>query len=84
MSPDPESSLNMRAVDSLSSDFRALVHEFGLVIVAKMINDGYENAQELRGLLETWRERRQQQWLTTDYVTAKTAQSFSDASREVF
>ena len=53
----------MRAVDRLSPAMRSLVHEFGFVIVTDMIADGYRDPVELRGLLETWRARRQQQFL---------------------
>ena len=71
MSPDPNARANMRAVDSLKPVFRDLVHEFGLVIVAGMINDGYDDPVELRRALETWRERRQSEWLATDYLNAR-------------
>jgi hypothetical protein len=73
MSPDRDARANMRAVDSLKPAFRDLVHEFGLVIVAGMINDGYDDPVELRRALETWRERRQREWLETDYVNEKIA-----------
>ena len=68
---DPNARANMRAVDNLKPAFRDLVHEFGLVIVAGMINDGYDDPIELRRTLETWRERRQSEWLATDYITKK-------------
>jgi DnaJ-domain-containing protein 1 len=80
MNPDPDARANMRAVDSLSPAFRDLVHEFGLVIVAAMINDGYDNPVELRQVLETWRARRQSEWLATDYISSKTANSFNEAA----
>jgi hypothetical protein len=80
MSPDPNARANMRAVDRLSPAFRDLVHEFGLVIVAGMINDGYDDPVELRRALETWRDRRQSEWLMTDYITNKTAKSFSEGA----
>jgi hypothetical protein len=80
MDSDPNARANMRAVDKLSPAFRDLVHEFGLVIVAGMINDGYDNPAELRLVLETWRERRQSEWLMTDYITKKTAKSFSEGA----
>lgn len=52
--------------------FRALVHEFGLKIVDAMIADGYDNADELRIVLEGWRSRRQEQWLKTDFSLKST------------
>jgi hypothetical protein len=61
----------MAALDALSPAFRALVHDFGAQIVSRMIGDGYENAAELRGVLETWRERRQEEWLRTDYIALR-------------
>jgi hypothetical protein len=76
---DPDSRANMAAVDQLPSAFRPLVYEYGLVIVVNMFNEGYEDAAELRPILENWRERRQQQWLATDYVTPKSVQRFADA-----
>lgn len=65
---DPDSAKIMAVVDAMGPQFRSLVHEYGVVIVSRMHADGYENAEELRGLLETWRERRQDQWLKTDWI----------------
>ena len=58
----------MRPIDDLRPAFRALVHEYGAVIVLKMIGEGYERPEELRPVLETWRERRQETWLATNYL----------------
>lgn len=69
--PDPNSVMIMRAVDRLSPAMRVLVREFGFTIVASMIDEGYTNACDLRPLLETWRERRQEEWLATDYLISK-------------
>lgn len=52
---------------------RALVREFGFVIVSEMIDEGYTNARELKPLLETWRSRRQEEWLATDYLMKRKA-----------
>jgi hypothetical protein len=49
----------MAAIDRLPADFRALVHEYGWVIVRDMRADGHCDAAKLRGELETWRRRRQ-------------------------
>jgi hypothetical protein len=50
----------MRPIDGLKAGFRALVHEYGAVIVLKMIAEGYDRPEDLRPVLETWRERRQE------------------------
>ncbi len=66
--PDTNSLRVMSAIDRMPKGFRALVHEFGAVIVIKMMADGYSDANELRTVLEGWRERRQDEWLRTDYL----------------
>lgn len=66
--PDPNSLRVMSAIDRMPKGFRALVHEFGAVIVDKMMADGYSDPGELRTVLEGWRERRQEEWLRTDYL----------------
>lgn len=71
--PNPNSVEVMRFVDALPAAMRGLVHEFGVKIVEAMYGEGYHDAEELRGLLETWRDRRQAQWLATDYVIGKRA-----------
>jgi hypothetical protein len=57
---DPQSTKVMAAIDRLSPDFRTLVHEFGAIIVTRMMADGYSDAKALRDALVTWRERQQQ------------------------
>lgn len=69
----------MQSIDKMSRPMRELVREFGHMIVSAMIEDGYRNAKELRPLLETWRERRQEQWLETQYFTKRSAESIADA-----
>ncbi len=64
---DPDSVKVMTPIDRIKPAFRALVHEYGALIVLRMIADGYDDPSQLRSALETWRERRQQQWLATDY-----------------
>jgi hypothetical protein len=78
--PHPGSVEIMAVMDSLPRRMRELVHEFGLVIVAEMIDEGYYDPEALRDMLETWRERRQAQWLATDYVTKRTARSIVEAA----
>lgn len=65
-SGDPDSARLMAALDTLHPAMRALVHEYGAQIVSRMIGDGYNDPSALRDALETWRERRQEQWLKTD------------------
>lgn len=65
---DPQSAEIMAVVDAMEPEFRSLVHEFGVVIVSRMAAEGYDDANVLRYALETWRERRQEQWLKTDWL----------------
>lgn len=69
--PLPECVAVMSDIDSMPTEFRALVREFGYVIVRDMRAEGYNDADQLRSLLEVWRFRRQEQWLQTDYITPK-------------
>ena len=71
--PDPDSVRVMSAIDRMPQGFRALVHEFGAVIVDRMMADGYDDPAELRRVLESWRERRQAEWLATDYLISRKA-----------
>lgn len=66
--PHPHSVEIMSDMDGWSAAFRALAHEYGYKIVRDMLGEGYYDAREVRSLLETWRKRRQEQWLGTDYV----------------
>ena len=76
--PDPYSAEIMAYVDSLSKPMRDLVREYGLKIVSDMIAEDYTKPDELADLLETWRERRQEQWLDTTYITSETAKEIAD------
>lgn len=69
MSPDGDRDAIqvMAPLDSLKPGFRALVHEYGAIIVLQMIAEGYDKPDELRPVLQGWRERRQEKWLATDY-----------------
>jgi hypothetical protein len=58
--PDLDSIKVMQSLDDLRPGFRALVHEYGAVIVLKMIAEGYDRPEDLRPVLEIWRERRQE------------------------
>ena len=65
----------MRYVDKLRPPMRQLVYEFGLLIVADMIDEGYSDADALRSVLEQWRSTRQEKWLATNYVNPPTGRS---------
>lgn len=73
----------MHLVDAMPSLFRALVREYGLSIVHRMINDGYHDPKELNDLLETWRERRQAELLATDHITERVVESFRAGIRRM-
>ena len=62
----------MAVVDAMNPQFRSLVHEFGVIIVSRMQAEGYDDANVLRDVLQTWRERRQETWLKTDWLKAET------------
>lgn len=66
--PDRDSLAVMRPLDDLHPAFRALVHEYGAVIVLRMIAEGYMKPEQLRPVLETWRERRQELVGTPEYL----------------
>lgn len=53
----------MEIMDRMPPNWRALVHEFGWIIVRDMRADGHRDAAKLREELEAWRERQQERWL---------------------
>jgi hypothetical protein len=59
-----ESARVMSAVDRMKPKFRTLVHEYGAVIVSRMVAEGYTDPDRLRAELETWRSRRQDEWMS--------------------
>lgn len=69
----------MDDIDSQPKAIRALVHEFGVSIVARMLDDGYTNAKELRDILRVWRDRRQDELLKLEVITEKVAAAFKRA-----
>ena len=79
--PDPNSVEIMRHIDSMSKPMRALVREYGYAIIRDLLAeaDNPYNPFELAEILQIWRERRQDAWLGTNYVTRKSAQSIADA-----
>ena len=58
----------MGRIDRMSPELRSLVHEYGFTIVAELIDDGYRDAMTMRSVLNTWRSRRQTEWLSTNYI----------------
>jgi hypothetical protein len=70
---DPRSIEVMRTMDErVTPEWRSLMHEYGFVIVAKMLDEGYRNAAAARDELEIWRDRQQERWLRTDFVGKST------------
>jgi hypothetical protein len=74
-----ESFVMMDYIDNLPKAVRALIREYGFVVVTGLLDDGHANPLEMAELLEEWRRRRQEQCLETNYITRKTAQSVADA-----
>ena len=70
MEPDANSVAIMRTIDGLTPFQRSMVHEYGFVIVANMINSGGANAKALHAALKHWRKSRQDEWLATNYINA--------------
>ena len=69
--PDPVAVDIFQVADALPKAMRKLIHEYGFVIVVAMIQDGYNDPDELEFLLMHWRDRRQREWLETDYLLAR-------------
>jgi hypothetical protein len=61
--PKADAERIMGIMDRMSQPMRALVHIYGFAIVYSMRQEGYTGAKELRPILETWRQRRQQELL---------------------
>lgn len=66
--PDPNAVMVMRSIDHMPKAFRDLVREFGFTVVARMMDDGYDDPVELRKSLIVWRERRQLECATIAYL----------------
>lgn len=72
MNANPDSIAMMSIIDSFDPAWRALVHEYGFKAVCQAKEDGHGLA-EAEDALWMARSARQAQWLSTQYVTAKTA-----------
>lgn len=70
----------MNWVDEQSPEIRALVHEYGARVVCVHLegNPGMD-AGDLKFNLMVWRQRRQEEWLATQYVSARTVNGFRAA-----
>ena len=72
----------MADIDAMPAALRKTVHCFGYAIVRDMLEDGWQGKLgDLIDILETWRERRQQQWLQTDFITKRFRDIFHEALR---
>lgn len=83
--PNPNSVEIMRHIDDMPPSVRALVHEYGYVIVAGLLNEVIgdnddDPAEQLQFILENWRVRRQEEWLATNYMTPRTARRIVEAA----
>src|SRR5262249_49793824 len=69
--PDPNFKALMDQIDRLPKSLRILVYEFGWKPVREMLDDLPEDQRRnipwLRSMLVRWRERRQEEWLATDF-----------------
>jgi hypothetical protein len=65
----------MRQVDRMKPKWRALVHEYGLKQVLGCIEDGL-SLQDADDQLWMARSARQAQWLSTDMITKRSAESW--------
>jgi hypothetical protein len=73
--PDPDSVLIMDHIDRMKPWMRALVREYGYLIIREILADadGPLDPFQLADQLQTWRERRQEAWLATNYITTSIA-----------
>lgn len=65
----------MNAIDRLPKAWRALVHEYGATIVLAMWDETSDSDHASDALVE-WRRRRQDEWLRTNYLTARLRREF--------
>lgn len=78
--PKPSESVEMMLdIDRLKPRMRALVYEYGAVIVGAMLDDGARDVDQMEIDLKFWRWRKQEEWLATDYITAKVRESLERA-----
>lgn len=76
---DPDCVEMMQAVDALPRKWRALVYEHGALVVLEMYDDGNGpfDAFTAEVMLEQRREKRQREWLATNFITPRARKSFT-------
>lgn len=79
--PNYDSLAIMSEIDHMPAKWRALVHEFGFVIV-RALRQGGLSADDAEFELLMLRDRKQREWLSTNYVRPRTiAEAFERAIR---
>lgn len=69
----------MEQIDDLDPGVCALLNEYGTNIVGAMLADGYNTVDQLELPLRSWRDRRQSEWLQTNYITPRVGEKFREA-----
>jgi hypothetical protein len=79
MHPNPDSVFVMSEIDHLSKPWRALVREYGFKAVKMFL--GEMSAKDAKYELMVWRERRQAEWLSTNFIAGRSmAEAFERAA----
>lgn len=78
---DPECVEMMQAVDEMPPEWRALVHEYGGLVVREMYDDGTD-VLYAEVMLEQRRERKQAEWFATDFITPAVVEGFKRHFRQ--
>lgn len=61
----------MQTLEGWSRPMRKIAREYGYAIVRDMIAEGYNDPLELFDILSTRRDRMQEQWLATNFITER-------------
>lgn len=77
---DPECIEMMVAVDAMPAEWRALVHEYGGLIVRQLYDDDMDVVMA-EVMLEQRREKRQTELLAEDHITERVIAGFKSAFR---
>lgn len=79
--PNHDSALLMSEIDRMPAKWRALVHEYGFVIV-RALRQGGLAVEDAEFELMNLRDRKQREWLATNYIRPRTiAEAFDRAVR---
>jgi hypothetical protein len=70
----------MQAVDAMPKAWRALVYEYGGLIVRQLCEDGF-SAFDAETILEQRREKRQAELLAQDHITERVIEGFKQGFR---